>query len=545
MLSRVDPQASRRDPQPRAGEPLSPYPTPGAALAAAARERGAAEALAFPDAGLRLSFAEWHDAATALARALIGLGLGPGDPIALLAENRLEWPLVQLAVARMGGVLVPLNSHYRQQDLAYALRQSAARAVFLSPRFRSNAYLDMVRALEPDLPALETVIGFDAAHPGCLSYAELVRRGAAEACALPEVAPDDIAALLYTSGTTGTPKGALLSHRAMMGNAWGAAQRLRVAPGERWTSIIPLFHCAGCIMTLLGSLQSGACYVGVPAFDPEAMFRVIDGARCTVLSGVPTSYLAMLEHPARGRYDLSSLRTGTCGGADADPAVLEACARDFPMPQLCQVYGQTESATLVTCSAVDDAERLRSAGPPLPGYEVRITDPATRAPLAPGRIGQIEARGPMVMRGYYAMPEATAACLDAEGWLQTGDLGRLDSAGRLVLEGGRLRDMIIRGGENVYPAEVEAVLGAHRAVAEAAVFALPDRYYGEIVAAALRLSAEVTAEALRAHCARRIARFKVPEAWFAVADFPATASGKIQKYRLRELAAENALEALP
>ena len=260
---------------------------------------------------------------------------------------------------------------------------------------------------------------------------------------------------------------------------------------------------------------------------------------------MPTSYLAMLEHPARGRYDLASLSTGTCGGADADPAVLADCAREFPMPGLCHVYGQTEVSTLLACPAADDPERLTTVGPPLPGFELRITDPADRKPLAPGRTGQIEARGTMVMRGYHRMAAATAACLDADGWLRTGDIGRLDAAGRLVMAGGRLRDMIIRGGENVYPAEVEAMLGSHPAVAEAAVFGRPDRYYGETVAAALRLTGRVGMAELRDHCAGRIAGFKVPEAWFAVTGFPMTASGKIQKYRLRELAAENALEVLP
>ncbi len=298
-------------------------------------------------------------------------------------------------------------------------------------------------------------------------------------------------------------------------------------------------------MNLLGCLQSGACYVGVPGFDPEVMFQVIEAERCTALTGVPTSYLAMLEHPARGRYDLTSLRTGTCGGADADPAVLADCAREFPLPGLCQVYGQTEGSTLFACPAAGDPERLTTVGLPLPGFELRITDPADRQPLAPGRTGQIEARGIMVMRGYHRLPEASAACLDADGWLRTGDLGRLDAAGRLVMAGGRLRDMIIRGGENVYPAEVEAVLGSHPAVAEAAVFARPDRYYGETVAAALRLAGRVGMAELRDHCAGRIAGFKVPEAWFAVTGFPMTASGKVQKFRLRELAAEKALEELP
>jgi fatty-acyl-CoA synthase len=296
----------------------------------------------------------------------------------------------------------------------------------------------------------------------------VIAEGAAHTGALPRVESTAPAALLYTSGTTGRPKGALLTHRAMLGNAWQTAQRLGFRAGDRYTSIIPLFHCAGCILGLLGSLQTGATYVGVPAFDPEALFRVIEAERCTLMSGVPTSYLAMLRHPARTRYDLSSLRAGTCGGADANPEVLAECARAFPMPGLSQVYGQTEAATLISCPRYDDPERFVTAGPPLPGHEVRITDPATGAVLPPGQIGQIEARGAMVMLGYYNKPEETAETIDEKGWLHSGDLGFLTPEGRVVIAGGRLRDMIIRGGENIYPVEIEQVLAGHPAVAEAA-----------------------------------------------------------------------------
>lgn len=522
-----------------------PFLTPGAALAFQARERGSAEALAFPDGAGRLTFTEWDERSHALARALLALGLRPGSHVALLAENRIEWPVVQLAIARMGGVFIPLNTHYRLEDLRHALGQSGAEALFLSESFRSNPYLDMVRALRPELPRLGEIVVFGTAGAGERSFDETLAVGAAMRALLPEVGAEEVGSLQYTSGTTGFPKGALLSHRGMMQNAWETAQRLGIRAGDRWTSIIPLFHCAGCIMNLLGCLQTGACYVGVPAFDPERMFRIIENERCTALSGVPTSYLAMLQHPTRARYDLSSLRTGTCGGADCNPEIIRRCAEEFPQPQLCQVYGQTEASTLIACPSFDDPERFETAGPPLPGFELRVTDPATREVVAPGATGQIEVRGAMVMKGYYDKPEESAATLDDEGWLQTGDLGHLRPSGRLVIGGGRLRDMIIRGGENIYPVEIENVLAQHPAVAGVAVFGVPDAYYGEIVAAAVRLRKEVAAADFAAFCAARIARFKVPAQFFRVAEFPLNASGKILKRTLRERHAAGQLELLP
>jgi acyl-CoA synthetase (AMP-forming)/AMP-acid ligase II len=525
--------------------PLTPFATPLDALRAAARRHGAREALRFPHEDASLSFAAWLDRAEALARGLLALGLAPGARVALLAENRLAWPVVQLGVAGAGLVLVPLNTHHRAEDLGAALAASGAEALLLSPSFRRNAYLETLRALRPGLPALRHVITLDPV-PGETSLADLLAAGARSAAPLPSVAPDAPASLQFTSGTTGVPKGALLTHRGMLANAWGTAGRLGLTPADRWTSIIPLFHCAGCIMSLLGTLQTGAAYVGVPAFEPEEMCRVIAAERCTLLSGVPTSWLAMRDLPGRARHDLASLRGGTCGGADCDPAVLEACADAFPVPGLVQVYGQTESSTLVACPAPDDPERFVTAGPPLPGMEVRVADPATGAALPAEAVGEIQARGPMVMLGYDARPDATAETITPEGWLRTGDLGALTPSGRVCLAGGRLRDMIIRGGENIYPVEVEAVLARHPGVAEASVFALKDAYYGEIVACALRPrgTAEGLADALAAHCRDRIAGFKVPARWFAVERFPLTASGKIRKTELRALAEAGRLTPL-
>jgi acyl-CoA synthetase (AMP-forming)/AMP-acid ligase II len=524
---------------------LSPFQTSGEALRHQARTRGDAEALAFPLSGGRLSFAGWLDDSSSLARALMELGLGRGQNVALLAENRLEWPVVQLAAALAGLVLVPLNSHLREDDLGYALRQSDSAALLVSRRFRSSDYLAMVAVLRDQLPALRHVICFDGPDANVLAYRALLEQGRQTEIALPDVAASDIATLLYTSGTTGFPKGALLTHQAMLANSWGTSQRLRCAAGDRWTSIIPLFHCAGCVLNLLGSLQSGATYVGVPAFDPVAMFKVIESERCTMLSGVPTSYAAMLDHPERGKFDLSSLRSGTCGGADADPDILRRCAEEFPMPRLAQAYGQTESSTLVTCPEYEDDDRFATAGTALPGYEIRIADPQSGAVLATGSAGQIQARGPMVMRGYYNKPKETAETISDDGWLSTGDLGYLREDGHLVVAGGRLRDMIIRGGENIYPVEIENLLRGHPAVGEIAVFGLPDAYYGETVAAAVRLRAEADAASLAAYCNGRIAKFKIPAQFFRITDFPQTASGKIRKTELRELGKNKQLEPLP
>jgi acyl-CoA synthetase (AMP-forming)/AMP-acid ligase II len=521
----------------------SPFSTIGDALAQMAQRRGDAAALCFPESGESLGFREWFERSRRLAGGLKSSGLRAGDHLALLAENRAEWPIAQGAAALLGAVLVPLNTHYRREDLAFALAQSRARAIVLSPRFRSNDYLAHLTALRSRLPNLELVVLLEGAAPACAAYADLVNGEPLDP--LPKVGPDDVGSLQYTSGTTGVPRGALLSHRGMLQNAWSTAARLRVSPNDRWTSIIPLFHCAGCIMNLLGCLQTGACYVGVSHFDPVHMFKTIEEAGCTVLSGVPTSYLAMLEHPDRENYDLSSLRTGTCGGADTDAAVLRQCAERFPVPHVAQVYGQTESSTLIACPRFDDPLRFETAGEILDGLEARVTDPRTGDVLAAGALGQIEARGVTVMRGYFDDPQATAGTLSADGWLKTGDLGYLRDDKRLVIAGGRLRDLVIRGGENIYPVEIENQLRGHPAVVEIAVFGLPDRYYGEVVAAAVKLREAVNASALACHCTDAIARFKVPSRWFEVESFPMTSSGKVRKVALRELAAGGKLRELP
>ncbi|OWJ55918.1 hypothetical protein BWU74_32810 [Paraburkholderia caledonica] len=503
--------------------------------------------LVFPETNRRLSFADWRDEAEALASALYAIGIRAGDPVGIWAENRIEWPVAQVAIAAIGAVLVPLNTHFRADDVRHVLDHAKVVAVLLSERFRANEYLSIVESLRPVLPRLRAVVSFDDVTDDAgpvHSYSRLVREHHGRRVEAWNWGPRDCASIQYTSGTTGRPKGASLSFDGMSRNALGTIERLGVVPGDRWTSIIPLFHCAGCIMNSFAALIAGATYVGVSAFDACRMFETIQNERCTVLTGVPTSYLAMLNHPDRTLFDLGSLRAGTCGGADCDPALLERCARDFPIPGLVQVYGQTEASTLIALDDSSSADRFATAGKPLTDMDVRITHPQSRELVRTGDIGQIEVRGPMVMLGYYDDPEETARTIDAHGWMQTGDLGRLRDDGRIELTGGRLRDVIIRGGENVYPVEVENLLREHPAVRQIAVFAVPDPYYGEIVAAAVELDSPLRFADLKEFCRGRIAGFKHPARVFAVSDWPLTSSGKIMKRHLQAAVAESRLKEL-
>lgn len=502
------------------------------------------DGVVFPLAGSRLSFSQWLHQTRRLAQALRRLGIGEGDAVALWAENRVEWAVTQAALAGLGAVLVPINTHFREKDLRFVLNHSEAKAILFSQRFRSSQYLEMIASQRQDAPALRNLICFDPVeYPGVLRYDHLLEE-ADDRFEHVEPAAAAMGSVQYTSGTTGQPKGAALSFGGMMLNAAATARRLNVSHEDRWTSIIPLFHCAGCIMNLMGCLTQGAAYVGVPAFDAEDMFRIIESERCTLLTGVPTSYLSMLQHPQRHRYNLRSLRAGTCGGSDCDPGVLARCSAEFPMPGLVQVYGQTEASTLIALDEPDSPLRWETSGMPLEGMELRIAHPDTRACLAPMALGQIEVRGPMVMMEYLHEPESTSKTIDAQGWMQTGDLGYLRPDGRVVVAGGRLRDMIIRGGENIYPVEIENLLRDYPAVAEVAVFGLPDTYYGETVAAAVSLRAPATTADLKAFLTGKVAAFKHPIRYFQVSEWPMTSSGKIKKRDLQAAVLANQLEAL-
>ncbi len=523
------------------GEEIVAFETPIAALTVVATHSPDKNAFVFPEGAL--SFGDWNNKSTALARGLLDLGFKRGDNIAILAQNSIYWPIVQLAVAKAGMVLVPLNTYYKLEDLTYALVNSRARAIFFTPAFRTNKYLDLIREAAKQSEDLRSKVVIGGRAEECLGLDDLIAEGAASSTVLPTIEGEDDAAIIYTSGTTGFPKGAILRHQAVMADGGAVFSRLKIGSEDRITSIVPMFHSASFCVAIPGCLAVGATFLGLEAFDAVEMFDVIERHRATVHVAVPTSLRMMLEHPRRNEFDLSSLRVGTCGGADVEPELLRRCAAEFPIPGLVQAYGLTESAGLISCPEPGDPDRFETAGQPLPEYNVRIVDPESGAILGCDAIGEVQINSPSNMRRYFANDGETRKAIDADGWLKTGDLGQVRQDGKLVLSGGRLKDMIIRGGENIYPAEVERILLSHPTVSEVAVFGIKDDYFGEIVAAAVR-GGNVTAGELSDHCARRIAKYKIPAKYFRIEAFPLTPSGKIRKVALREMVADGKLDDL-
>jgi acyl-CoA synthetase (AMP-forming)/AMP-acid ligase II len=498
------------------------------AAAAAAPEMTAMVA-GVPDPGGRRRWtysgllAEAEQAARALAARFAA-----GERVAVWAPNLPEWVILEFAAGLAGLVLVTVNPALRPAELAYVLNQSGAAGIFLVPEFRSPMaqFLDEVR---PDVPALREVVYFT-------DWTEFLA-SAPDQAALPEVSPDDIAQIQYTSGTTGFPKGAELHHRGLTNNARFFAGRMGLQPGDTYVNPMPLFHTAGCAMGVLGVTQKLAVHVPVLAFDPALVLELLEAERGAAFLGVPTMLIAMLGHPDFERRDLSSVRTAVSGGSPV-PAGLVRQVEDRLGVRFSIVFGTTECSPLVTQVKLDDPDqdRAETLGTPLPQTEVMIADVATGQPVPLGEPGELCTRGYLVMRGYHDAPEATAAAIDAEGWYHTGDLASLDDRGYLRIEG-RIKDMIIRGGENIYPREIEDALFAHPAVAEAVVIGVPDQTWGEAVAAFVRPLPGQPAPApdeLRAWCREHLAPYKTPVHWVFVDAFPMTPSGKIQKFKLRE-----------
>ncbi len=482
-----------------------------------------------PDPGQRRrwTYAELLAEAEQAARALTAR-FAPGERVAVWAPNLPEWVILEFAAGLAGLVLVTVNPALRPAELAYVLNQSGAAGIFLVPEFRSPM-AEFLAEVRPEVPALREVVFFT-------DWAAFLSTAPAEAV-LPEVKADDIAQIQYTSGTTGFPKGAELHHRGLTNNARFYAERLGLRPGEVYVNPMPLFHTAGCGMGVLGAVQSLAVDVPVLAFDPALVLELIEAERGTVFGGAPTMVIAMLGHPDLERRDLSCLRAAMSGGAPV-PAELVRQVEARLGVRFSIVFGTTECSPLLTQVKLDASaqDRAETLGTPLPQTEIKIADIATGGPVPVGQAGELCARGYLVMRGYHDSPEATAAAIDSEGWYHTGDLASLDSRGYLRIEG-RMKDMIIRGGENIYPREIEDVLFDHPAVAEAVVIGVPDETWGEVVAAYVRpVSGQPrpAPEELRAHCRERLAPYKTPLHWVFVDAFPTTPSGKIQKFKLRE-----------
>ena len=516
----------------------------------------------------RLSYAELAEAIDQLAKGLLGLGFGRGDRVGVWSTNNIEWLLLQMATARIGAVLVNINPAYRKKELSFALKRSEVQGLFFVRSFRTSDYVAMLMELIPQLqthqsssletehfPFLKRVVLFDPAAleqttkpaPGFTTWAEALNSGGGISMkALNEVTAsldrDDPINIEYTSGTTGFPKAVLLSHHNILNNAWYGAKAMHFTEHDRLCVPVPFYHCFGMVLSNLLCLSVGACIV-LPDeyFDPLATLQTIEEERCTAVHGVPTMFIAELEHPRVADFDLTSLRTGIMAGASCPPALMKRVIEDMHCKDILIGYGETEASPLTHLTDRDDSLEIRTetVGRNLPHQEVKVVDTATGRTLPVGEPGEICFRGYHVMRGYYGDPEATREAIDRNGWLHSGDLGAMDEQGCVRITG-RLKEMIVRAGENIYPREIEDFLFNHPKVAEVAVFGLPDEYYGEVVMAWVKLHSgeSATTEEIQDYCHGEIAHFKIPKHVWFVDEFPMTVTGKLQKFRMREMTLE-------
>jgi fatty-acyl-CoA synthase len=482
--------------------------------------------------GIALTYRELLARVNALAGGLWSLGVRPGDRAGVWATNCLEWLLLQFGCARIGAVLVNVNPAYRSHELRYVLANSRMKALFLHERDARANYLEILSEAcdGRELPLEHAIV------IGSEPWLELLARG--EAPDVP-VAPDEVANIQYTSGTTGAPKGVLLTHRNLVNNAMLVGRQMKASELDRLCSPVPLYHCFGCVMSSLMTVVHGATLVlPAPQFDALATLRTVHEERCTMIYGVPTMFIAELEHPQFGSFDLTSLRTGIMAGAPCPIEVMRRVVNELHCPEITIAYGQTESSPVITMSSTEDSLELRvtTVGRVLPNTEVKVVAPKSGNAVARGKPGELCTRGYLVMKGYDGDAAATSRAIDDDGWLHTGDLAVMRPDGYFHIRG-RIKDTIIRGGENIYPREVEEFLHGHPKIADVHVVGLPDERLGETVLAWIRLKPdqEMTAEEVREFCRGRIAYFKVPQYVRFVESFPLTITGKVQKFRIREI----------
>ncbi len=495
----------------------------------------------------RATYRELWEQTTALARALLASGVLKGDRVGIWAPNRFEWVVTQFATARIGAILVNINPAYKTSELKYALTQSGISLLIHARAFRSSDYIAMVAEVCRNCPDLRETIVVDSDWPTLLDRA----RGASDAELTERESRlqfDDAINIQYTSGTTGFPKGATLSHHNILNNGYLVGEMIKYTEQDRVCIPVPFYHCFGMVMGNLACSSHGACMV-VPseAFDPLATLETIAAEHCTSLYGVPTMFIAQLAHPRFKEFDLTSLRTGIMAGSPCPVEVMKQVQRLMHMPEVTICYGMTETSPVSTQSSWDDPldRRVSTVGRVHPHVEIKIVDPESGAIVPRGTPGELCTRGYSVMLGYWGNEQATREAIDAAGWMHTGDLATADADGYLNIVG-RIKDMIIRGGENVYPREVEEFLYTHPAVLDVQVIGVPSVKYGEAVMAWVkrRPGAEVTGDELATFCRGKIATFKIPSHWKFVDEFPTTVTGKVQKFRMREMAvAELGLQA--
>ncbi|MCM3004382.1 AMP-binding protein [Priestia koreensis] len=508
------------------------------------------EAIVYSKENIRYTYQEFYDATTLVAKALLNLGIKKGEHIAIWATNVPEWILLQFASARIGAVLVTINTSYQEHELEYLLKQSDTSTLFFIDEFKTTSYLSIVEKLyqskrhsPSQLPALknfiritsETTSSFPTWSQFLDGHYSVTDEELSECEQLP--IPSDVINMQYTSGTTGFPKGVMLTHHNIVNNGFLVAQSMGLRSTDILCIPVPLFHCFGCVMSTLASVSVGATMAPVIEFDPEVVLQTVEKEKCTALQGVPTMFISELNHPNFKQYDLSTLRTGIMAGSPCPIEVMKKVMNEMNMTDITIAYGQTESSPVITQTTPLDSimKKVETVGKVHPHVEIKIVDPITNETVNVGEQGELCTRGYLVMKGYYKMPEATDSAIDEDGWLHTGDLATADSEGYIKITG-RLKDMIIRGGENVYPREIEEFLYQHPSIFDVQVIGVPDEKYGERVGACIILkdNCSVTEQDIKEFCRGKIAHYKIPEYILFVSEFPMTASGKIQKYKLRE-----------
>ena len=492
--------------------------------------------------GVRLTYAEFNAEVDRVARALLAAGLAAGDRVGMWSPNRVEWALVQYATAKAGLILVNINPAYRTHELEYALKQSACRMLIAATSFKTSDYTAMLEEVRAELPSLERAVFFESpswdellAGADAVRVEELRDRSA-------ELDSSDPINIQYTSGTTGFPKGATLSHHNIINNGFFVGEGCRITERDLICVPVPYYHCFGMVMGNLAATSHGACVVlPTEAFEPGAVLDAVQAESCTVLYGVPTMFIAELDHPGFDSYDLSSLRTGIMAGSPCPVEVMRKVLDRMHMSEVTICYGMTETSPVSTQTGADDdlEHRTETVGRVHPHVEIRVADPDTGRTLPRGETGEFQTRGYSVMLGYWDEPERTAEAIDRARWMHTGDQAVMADDGYVKIVG-RIKDMIIRGGENIYPREVEEFLYGHPAVVDVQVVGVPDERYGEEVMAwvILRDGATLDEDELREYCRGKIAHYKVPRYVATCSDFPMTVTGKVQKHKLREQAIE-------
>ena len=497
------------------------------------------EALVVRHQNYRATYAQLWEQTSRAARGLLARGVHKGDRVGIWSPNRAEWVVIQYATARIGAILVNINPAYKTAELSYALKQSGTSLLLLARAFRTSDYVGMLAEVRDGCPDLRQSIVLDDDWDALIADADRVPMD--DLSALEDSLQfDDPINIQYTSGTTGFPKGATLSHHNILNNGFFIGEALRYSERDRVCIPVPFYHCFGMVLGNLACTTHGACMV-VPgeSYEPLAAMETVQAERCTALYGVPTMFIGELDHPRFGDFDFSSLRTGIMAGSPCPVEVMRKVQSQMHMPEVTICYGMTETAPVSTQSSTDDPldKRVSTVGRIHPHVEIKIVDPATGQILPRGQAGELCTRGYSVMLGYWNNPEATAQAIDAARWMHTGDLATMDDEGYVNIVG-RIKDMIIRGGENIYPREIEEFLYTHPDVSDVQVIGVPSERYGEEVMAWVktREGARVTEEDLVAYCRGKIATYKIPRYWKFVDAFPMTVTGKIQKFKMREMA---------